>query len=412
MPLEIKIPLDIPDVRLVSTQITDQGEFIITLESTLDWAECHRCGARITEFHGHDAPIRLRHLSIFDRVVYIEIRPRRYRCVWCRKGPTTTQRCSWYEPGRPHTKAYDQWLLLCLIGSTVSAVAQQQRLGYGAVLGALRHQISTVVCWEAIEELGTIGLDEIALKRGSKNFVTIVSSRVGSALRVLGVLESHKKKVVKRFLKQIPERLVQTVTSVCTDMWQGFTSSARSVLSSARLVVDRFHVAKLYGKCADEVRKRERARLERELTKADYEAEVAGVTWLYRARAESLKPEQAAALERFFVRAPAARAAWELRCELTELFEREMSKEQAREALLEWAARAEGAGYKRFCTTLRRWIEEITNYFVERETSGFVEGLNNKLKVITRRCYGLRNIDDFYRRIVLDVELQHVLASI
>ena len=46
----------------------------------------------------------------------------------------------------------------------------------------------------------------------------------------------------------------------------------------------------------------------------------------------------------------------------------------------------------------------MTNYWVARETSGFVEGLNNKLKVLKRRCYGLTNVEDFHRRIILDVE--------
>jgi transposase len=44
-------------------------------------------------------------------------------------------------------------------------------------------------------------------------------------------------------------------------------------------------------------------------------------------------------------------------------------------------------------------MEEITNYFVERHSSGFVEGLNNKIKVIKRRCYGILNRNRNYQRI-------------
>lgn len=96
--VEIKFPLDLPDVRLLSTEITDSGELVISVESTLEGATCHRCGVRITDFHGHDAPIRLRHLSILNSPVWIQIRPRRYR-PFCRGGPTSTQRTVWYEPG-------------------------------------------------------------------------------------------------------------------------------------------------------------------------------------------------------------------------------------------------------------------------------------------------------------------------
>jgi transposase len=405
MPLEITIPLDIPDVRLLSTEITDTGAFIISVESRREGTACHRCGAHITDFHGHDDPIQLRHLPILNRPVFIAIRPRRYRCPWCRRGPTTTQRCSWYDQGRPHTKAYDRWLLLCLINSTIADVARKEGLGYKAVLGALRHQIGTTTAWALVEQLGTLGIDEIALRKGCKSFVTIITSRVDGKLSVLAVLASRKKKVVKRFLRAIPQRLLETVTSVCTDMYAGFTNAARTVVPGARLVVDRFNVATHYGKAADAVRKRERRRLEKALSKADYERDVAGTMWLFRARPGSLEAEDQARLERFFAHAPAAERAWALREELRAIFEQRLTKEQARVALEAWSATARDAGYATFCTTLARWMEEITNYFVARETSGFVEGLNNKLKVLKRRCYGIFNLEDFMRRIRVDVEL-------
>ena len=54
-------------------------------------------------------------------------------------------------------------------------------------------------------------------------------------------------------------------------------------------------------------------------------------------------------------------------------------------------------------TTLETHLDDIANYFVERHTSGFVEGFNNKLKVIKRRCYGISNITHLFQRIQLDL---------
>ena len=56
-----------------------------------------------------------------------------------------------------------------------------------------------------------------------------------------------------------------------------------------------------------------------------------------------------------------------------------------------------------FFGTLERHETEITNYFLERHTSGFVEGLNNKIKVIKRRCYGILNREHLFQRIELDL---------
>ena len=56
-----------------------------------------------------------------------------------------------------------------------------------------------------------------------------------------------------------------------------------------------------------------------------------------------------------------------------------------------------------FIKTLARWLDEIANYFLDRQTSGFVEGLNNKIKVVKRRCYGILNVKHLFQRIHLDL---------
>ena len=60
--------------------------------------------------------------------------------------------------------------------------------------------------------------------------------------------------------------------------------------------------------------------------------------------------------------------------------------------------------FDKFLATLEAWMEEITNYFVSRLSSGWVEGLNNKIKVLKRRCYGIKNLPNLFRRIWLDLK--------
>ncbi|CAK0759298.1 hypothetical protein CCP4SC76_3110006 [Gammaproteobacteria bacterium] len=71
-----------------------------------------------------------------------------------------------------------------------------------------------------------------------------------------------------------------------------------------------------------------------------------------------------------------------------------------------WMARVRSSNircFDAFLKTLEARKNEITNYFFERHTSGFVEGLNNKIKVIKRRCYGIFNIGNLFQRINLDL---------
>jgi transposase len=171
----IRVPLNLPDVRILCTRRTEQGHWLIRVESTLEGTQCRRCGREIRDLHGVDAVVRLRHLPLFDMPVFLEIQPKRYRCPFCAGNPTTTQRCEWYEPRSPNTKAYEQWALRMVINSTVADAARKLGVSEATLEGILDRWIERTVDWDAWDQLGVIGLDEIALKRGHRAFVTLVT---------------------------------------------------------------------------------------------------------------------------------------------------------------------------------------------------------------------------------------------
>ncbi len=90
----IQIPLDLPDVQVLEVLKTEEGDWLIRVESTLKGTKCRQCGRKLTQFHGYDQAIRLRHLPVFEQPVYVELRPKRYQCPHCQGKPTTTQRRS------------------------------------------------------------------------------------------------------------------------------------------------------------------------------------------------------------------------------------------------------------------------------------------------------------------------------
>ena len=67
---------------------------------------------------------------------------------------------------------------------------------------------------------------------------------------------------------------------------------------------------------------------------------------------------------------------------------------------------------KTFLKTLNKYKNQIANYFINRQTSGFVEGFNNKLKVMKRRCYGILNLKHMFQRLVLDTIGYGIYATI
>lgn len=198
-PAIIRLPLDIPQVDVLSTKHTKENKFIIEVESQLETTQCGICKQEIACTYGYGAAIRLRHLPILGQETYIVIRPRRAQCSICQHKPTTTQTLKWYDQRSPHTKAYDQYLMKQLIGSTVSDVSLKENVGYDAVLGALDRQVAEEINWAEVENLGTIGIDEVASKKGHKGYRAVITARQddGTVL-LLAVLKDRKKKC-KRF---------------------------------------------------------------------------------------------------------------------------------------------------------------------------------------------------------------------
>ena len=92
---------------------------------------------------------------------------------------------------------------------------------------------------------------------------------------------------------------------------------------------------------------------------------------------------------------------------LTSIFNRPLTKPQAVSELNAWIKQVQELGldcFDTFVGTLQKWMDEISNYFLQRESSGFVEGLNNKIKVIKRRCYGIYDLGRLFQHIWLDIE--------
>jgi transposase len=406
MPALIEVPLDLPHVRVLQTCI-DGRDLIVTVESTLESATCPHCGEQTSEFHSYGKTIRLRHLPVFGLRTWIELRPKRFICRRCPGEPTTTQQLPWYEVRSPHTKAYDDWLMLNLINSTEADVARKCEVSEEEVLGALRRQVKASVAWESFTRLGVMGLDEIARKRGHDDFIVLVTSKQPEEeLRLLAVLPDRKKETVIAFLRTIPEHLRETIAEVCIDMYEGYANAVKEVLPGVPLVVDRFHVAKAYRECADKLRKREMRELKECLGEDEY-AGLKGVMWGFRRSPQSLKEEQKAQLELLFECAPELKKAYQLREDLTAIFETRQTKEEGAGAFREWQEQVRLSGlqcFDSFLTTLDNWFEQITNYFTNRQTSGFVEGFNHKVKVLKRRCYGIFNLAHLFRRLFLDLE--------
>ena len=110
-------------------------------------------------------------------------------------------------------------------------------------------------------------------------------------------------------------------------------------------------------------------------------------------------------MEELFARLPVLKDVYEVRVRFKEIFDTAPDLATAEQQLGELHARIESLGldFSKFWTTYDNWKTGILNYFDGRYTSAAVEGINNKARVITKRCYGVRSADTLWNRLLLDL---------
>lgn len=407
MTTKITVPLDIDSLEILSQSIDYKGNIILEVRSKKTETMCHKCGKSATIRHGHGQILRIKHLPILKTPLYLQIKPLRYRCEHCNDHPTTTEQYDWCKRGSNVSRSLENFLLLSLVHSTIQDVSRKYNVGYKELTSIVNRNIDIQVDWDQYKDLNTIGIDEISMKKGHKSFVTIISSRTKhDELSVIAVLEHRKKDAVKAFFESIPNNLRKTVKTVCTDMYDGFVNAAIEVFGSQAVVVDRYHVARLYRAPLDKLRIREMIRLKAELPPEEY-AKLEGMMWVLRSQHECLTDANKTKLQLLYKHSPKLKAAHGHALKLTNIFNTHCSRKVALTKFNRWIMKVKSSNtscFSGFVVTLQKYKSSILNYFKNRKNSGFVEGLNNKIKVAKRRCYGFFKTESLFQRLFLDLK--------
>ena len=135
--------------------------------------------------------------------------------------------------------------------------------------------------------------------------------------------------------------------------------------------------------------------------------------WEFRRSPGNLSAEEKAKLEGLFVKLPRLRVLYEIRVRFQRIFDTAPDRRKALRSLTElWLDMLDdGPELEPFIRTFETWQEEILNYFDARQTSGPVEGINNKARVIVKRAYGLKSADSLWTRLVLDLNRARDIVS-
>jgi len=420
---KFKIDLNLDSIKVKRAAIDSNGDYHIYVSCTANSTLCHKCGKKITKSHGQCDESIIEHLPILDQRVFIHVKWPRFKCYECDSNNSTTSfRPKWVNKTGNKTKKYEKYCLKFLINSTIKDVSEKLNTTEDVIEGIVNRNIKTSINWNEAR-ITIMGLDEIALRKGHSHYLTIVSDHSDNKkVKILGVVDGNSKDDILPFLQSIPKDILLSLRGITIDMGASYFSALKEVIDDVdkfnRIVtIDRFHVAKLVGDKVDKERKKVVKQLKIEFENDDDKLEsIKGTMWPFRHHRDDLSEEENDKLEKLFELAPSLEECYDLREELYEIFElKGISKEEAKEKIDDWCEKAnlfKTKGFNPFTSfikTYRNFEENILNYFTDRISSGPVEGLNNKIKVIKRRGFGFRNIANFAKRLFLDINYKPIL---
>ena len=239
-----------------------------------------------------------------------------------------------------------------------------------------------------------IGIDEYARRKGHRYNTSIVDLDKG---RPIATVKGRRAEDVIAWFKRPPQAELEGVDVVVLDMSKTYAAAIQELFGESVQVIDRFHVVKLAVEALDEVLRSVPKQRDPEEAKA-----------MKKLRRRWLKSANQLGVDALIARCEWRRRFPQLRevidwvQDLRMWFERKYEK-PAREALrklIERARQSTQEPLKRMAGTLRRWFEPIVHDIRHRYSNGITEGLNNKIKLIQRMAYGLRNEHNRRKRIM------------
>ncbi|NJP10198.1 MAG: ISL3 family transposase [Leptolyngbyaceae cyanobacterium RU_5_1] len=373
------------------------GQLILAVEARATEAICPRC--QQTSHHLHQNHWYLaRDLSISGQSVFLKINRRQFKCQTC--GKPFSETLNFIGNRRKQTDRFAQSIVQQVLHSDIHNVALVNDLTDDEVWSMVQY-ISKKKLNVDVSSLKRLGIDEIALRKGQGDYIVVL---VDLERRVpLGFAPSRKQEDVRQVLEGWGAAVLGQIVEVSIDLSGNYKGLVHKLLPNATVVADRFHVMKIVNQDLDTALKTLCKANEQTVDEVE-KARIAAA--LKQSKYALLKPEanltqkQKVKLEEIREVLPDLAQMHQQKEAFRAIFEQAKDWGDGTFQLLDWLAQAQ-ASFQESVGTICRWFGEVTAYFDNRTTSGVVEGINNKLKLIKRSGYGFRNFDNFQLRCLI-----------
>jgi transposase len=344
---------------------------------------CSECMRRARRIYDHRRR-EWRHLDFGGMEVTLVYEQRRVECRRC--GDIRAELVPWADPRSRFTRDFEDQAAYLAQVTDRTTVSKMLRIAWRTIGRIVQRVVARLGPRDRLEGLEHIGIDELSYRRHHE-YITTVVDHIGT--KVVWAGEGKSAATVEKFFDDLGAVRAAAIKTVTIDMSGAYIEAVEKKAPQARIVFDRFHVQRMAQDAVDKVR-REQVHL---LAGTDNAKAIKKTRWALLKNPWNLtagESDKLAEVQR--TNRPLYRA-YLLKETLAEIFNRRQVN-VAREKFIEWcgwAARSRLAPFKKLAGTIRRHLEGILAFIATGLSNGAIEGLNGKIRTITRRAYGFHS---------------------
>lgn len=390
--------LNLEGTKVKNYRLIEGIGIFIYLKSRTKKVTCPHCGQSTDKLH-QNQEYTVRDLPLIEQKVYLKVNRRRLKCPHCSR--QFNEELEWLKKNRTYTERFKNKIIHEVLESDVKNVARRYGFSEQEVATMLKEH-GEELYQQKPKEITKLGIDEIALVKGQKNYCAVLVDLEKKV--IVGLLPKRTEEEVTKYLEAWGEEVLGQIQEVSIDLWKPYKTVVEKLMPQAEIVADRFHVMKQVNDELDRARRKVKREAKKIKNQSKREKLIKGVTnskYVLLKNESELTEKEREKLEEVKQVAPELGKMHQLKEEFRQVFEK---KEDWGEGLLnfsDWLKKA-FLLFPKSSQTIRRWIGEIIAYFDQRTSQGIVEGINNKIKLIKRRAYGFRNFTNFQIRCFLN----------
>jgi transposase len=369
-------------VRVVGAELDDEG-LVIDVVPKPHVAYCSGCGVRVRRIYDHRRGRCWRHLDFAGMKVALRYDLRRVDCARC---GVRTEMVPWADADSAFTRAFEDQVAYLAQRTDKTTIAELMRIAWRTVGNIITRVVQRCSTHDRLDGLRYIGVDELSYRRHHE-YITIVTNHETG--KIVWAHEGKNAATLDLFFAELGAERCARLLAVTIDMSQAYIQSVTANAPHAQLVFDRFHVQRLVHDALDEVRRD----IVRKHGDKEHARAIKKTRFVLHKNPENLSsPERRKLAQVQATNRPLYRAYL-----LKESFASILDRRQlfvARDQLtgwLAWAARSKLEPFIKAARTIRRHMDGILAYVSTGLSNGRVEGLNGKIRVITRRSYGFHD---------------------